>query len=69
MRMTKKNKLSTPEWILKGHDSPEEYEKSKGNEIKHRLVYPKEGQNPKVRNQRVTLLKGILLCKIKGGKK
>jgi len=25
-----KNKLSTPEWILEGYDSPEEYAKAKG---------------------------------------
>jgi ribosomal protein L37AE/L43A len=28
--MAKKKKLETPEWIIKGFDSPEEYEKSKG---------------------------------------
>ncbi len=27
----KKTKLSTPVWILKGYDSPEGYEKSKGD--------------------------------------
>jgi hypothetical protein len=32
--MAKKSKLSTPEWILEGYDSPEEYEKSKGVESK-----------------------------------
>ena len=26
----KKGKLSTPEWILEGYDSPEEYAKAKG---------------------------------------
>ena len=26
----KKSKLSTPEWILEGYDSPEEYNKAKG---------------------------------------
>lgn len=28
--MTKKSKISTPEWILEGYDSPEEYDKAKG---------------------------------------
>ena len=28
--MVKKGKLSTPEWILEGYDSPAEYEKAKG---------------------------------------
>ena len=28
--MAKKNKLSTPQWILDGYDSEEEYNKSKG---------------------------------------
>jgi len=28
--MVNKNKLKTPEWILEGYDSKEEYEKSKG---------------------------------------
>ena len=28
--MPKKSKLSTPEWILEGYDSPAEYEKAKG---------------------------------------
>ncbi len=28
--MVKRNKLKTPEWILEGYDSPEEYEKAKG---------------------------------------
>ncbi len=30
----KKSKLSTPEWILEGYNSPEEYEKTKGLEGK-----------------------------------
>jgi hypothetical protein len=29
----KKGKLSTPEWILEGFDSPEEYAKSKGKSV------------------------------------
>jgi predicted nucleic-acid-binding Zn-ribbon protein len=29
-KMAKKGKLSTPEWILEGYDSPEEYAKAKG---------------------------------------
>ena len=28
--MTKKAKVKTPDWILEGYDSPEEYNKSKG---------------------------------------
>lgn len=28
--MTKKKKLTTPEWILEGYDSPAEYNKAKG---------------------------------------
>lgn len=28
--MAKKKKLSTPDWILEGYDSPDEYEKAKG---------------------------------------
>lgn len=28
--MAKKNKLSTPAWILEGYDSPAEYNKAKG---------------------------------------
>ena len=28
--MAKKNKLATPEWILEGYDSEEDYEKAKG---------------------------------------
>jgi hypothetical protein len=28
--MAKKNKLATPEWILEGYDSEEEYEKTHG---------------------------------------
>jgi hypothetical protein len=28
--MAKKNKLSTPEWILEGYDSEDDYNKSKG---------------------------------------
>ena len=28
--MVKKNKLATPEWILEGYDSEEDYEKAKG---------------------------------------
>lgn len=32
--MPKKLKLSTPEWVLEGYDSPEAYAKSKGKAIK-----------------------------------
>ena len=33
-KMTKKEKLKTPEWILQGYDSEEEYNKIKGIENK-----------------------------------
>jgi hypothetical protein len=29
-RMAKKSKMKTPDWILEGYDSPEEYNKAKG---------------------------------------
>ncbi|MBR9702179.1 hypothetical protein GOV13_04630 [Candidatus Pacearchaeota archaeon] len=49
--MAKKKKLSTPEWILEGYDSPAAYEKSKGVKKKeHRSVSPKnlnEGRKKK----------------------
>ena len=32
--MAKKNKLSTPDWIREGYDSPEKYAESKGENIK-----------------------------------
>lgn len=41
--MAKKNKLSTPDWILEGYDSEAEYNKAKG-EIKQ-----KKGKTFKVR--------------------
>jgi len=31
--MAKKSKLATPEWILEGFDSPEDYAKSKGKKV------------------------------------
>lgn len=31
--MAKKGKLATPEWILEGYDSPEEYAKAKGKSV------------------------------------
>jgi len=31
--MTKKGKLSTPDWILEGYDSPAEYAKAKGKTV------------------------------------
>ncbi len=34
--MAKKGKLTTPEWILEGYDSKEEYEKAKGLSGKNR---------------------------------
>jgi hypothetical protein len=42
--MAKKGKLSTPEWILEGYDSPEAYAKSKGIDKKK-----KEGKVFKIR--------------------
>ena len=38
--MTKKKKLSTPEWILEGYDSEADYNKAKGNGVGHCSVYP-----------------------------
>lgn len=32
--MAKKGKLSTPDWIKEGYDSPEEYAKAKGKKTK-----------------------------------
>ena len=43
--MAKKGKLSTPEWILEGFDSPEEYAKSKGVKEKKK----KAGKTFKIR--------------------
>ena len=42
--MAKKNKLATPEWILEGYDSEEEYEKTKGGAKKK-----KSGKTFKIR--------------------
>ena len=42
--MAKKNKLSTPQWILEGYDSEEEYNKSKGISSKK-----KDGKTFKIR--------------------
>ena len=33
-KMAKENKLKTPDWILKGYNSPEEYEKASGKSVK-----------------------------------
>jgi ribosomal protein L37AE/L43A len=43
-KMAKKSKVKTPDWILEGYDSPEEYAKSKGVKTKK-----KEGKTFKVR--------------------
>jgi len=43
-KMAKKSKLATPEWILQGYDSIEEYNKSKGVSTKK-----KQGKTFKVR--------------------
>ncbi len=42
--MAKKNKLSTPEWILEGFDSEDDYNKSKGVDKKK-----KSGKTFKIR--------------------
>jgi len=34
--MPKRNKLKTPEWILEGYSSPEEYEKAKGKKTENK---------------------------------
>ena len=39
--MPKKNKLATPDWVLEGFDSEEEYNKAKGIKKEHRSVSPK----------------------------
>lgn len=44
-KMAKKSKLSTPEWILEGYDSKEDYEKAKGISGKNK----KEGKTFKIR--------------------
>jgi len=41
--MAKKNKLATPEWILKGYDSPKEYAKAIGKKSDPHQVGLKEG--------------------------
>tara|TARA_B100002003_G_C14096375_1_gene527353 strand:- start:744 stop:1073 length:330 start_codon:yes stop_codon:yes gene_type:complete len=33
-KMAKKEKLKTPDWVLEGFDSEEEYDKSKGKSVK-----------------------------------
>jgi hypothetical protein len=43
-KMEKKGKLSTPNWIKEGYDSPEEYNKAKGVDKKK-----KEGKTFKIR--------------------
>ena len=43
--MPKKSKLSTPEWIKEGFNSPAEYEKSKGNKVEKK----KSGKTFKIR--------------------
>ncbi len=42
--MAKKSKVKTPDWILEGYDSPEEYEKAKGIKVKK-----KKGKTFKIR--------------------
>jgi hypothetical protein len=42
--MAKKNKLATPEWILEGYDSEEDYNKAKGLDKKK-----KEGKTFKIK--------------------
>ena len=43
--MARKSKLATPEWILEGHSSKEEYERSKGIKIEEK----KKGKTFKIR--------------------
>lgn len=41
--MAKKGKLSTPDWIKEGYDSPAEYEKAKGlNKLGHHKGVPRK---------------------------
>ncbi len=53
--MAKKSKLSTPDWIKEGYDSPDAYNKAKGKISVHRSVFPKEGRvllrSPKTQNE------------------
>ena len=41
--MVKKNKLSTPAWIIEGYDSPADYEKAKGIKKEHHKGVPQGG--------------------------
>ncbi len=55
--MAKKEKLKTPEWIIQGYDSPEEYNKAKGiaSEKKERSsAYPK-AQNSGVKTFKIRI--------------
>jgi len=44
-KMVKRNKLKTPEWILEGYDSPEEYEKAKGKKTEKKKEKSLELEN------------------------
>lgn len=71
--MTKEKKLTTPEWILKGYDSLEEYEKSKGkkaDEKKFKKTF-KLRKCPKCKSDKVNVVVGevgIWECKKCGWK-
>ena len=56
--MAKKNKLSTPEWILEGFDSEEEYNKSKGIKKKKTGKTFKVRQCPKCKGDDVGVILG-----------
>jgi transposase-like protein len=57
--MPKKNKLSTPDWILEGYDSKESYEKAKGIKTKKKTgkTY-KLRKCPKCKSEDVSVLLG-----------
>jgi len=62
--MAKKNKLSTPEWILGGYDSPEAYAKAKGETKTGKKIEKtfKIRECPKCKSNEV----GVLLGKEEG---
>jgi transcription elongation factor Elf1 len=57
--MPKKSKVQTPNWILEGYDSKEEYEKAKGIKTKKKIgkTY-KIRKCPKCKNEQVSVLLG-----------
>ncbi|MFW5846791.1 MAG: hypothetical protein ACOCUU_01405 [Nanoarchaeota archaeon] len=57
--MAKKSKVSTPEWILEGYDSKEDYEKSKGiTKKKKKGKTFKIKECPKCKSDKVSIVVG-----------